>query len=257
MIKIAITGACGKMGRVIAALCEKRSDCEICAGIDLMGEQYAEFPVYKKVFDLPEKPDVIIDFSHPSALDDLLNYCKMNNVPLVIATTGYTDDERAKITAAAAQIPLFFTFNMSLGINLLVELSRKAAQILGGQFDVEIIEKHHNLKKDAPSGTAIMIAEAINEELGGSGRFVYDRHNVRKARGKEEIGMHAVRGGTIVGEHEVIFAGHDEVITLSHSAQSKEVFAVGAVNAAVFLASGKRSAGLYTMSDLIKEDNQQ
>ncbi len=251
MTRIAITGACGKMGRVIAGLVEQRDDCEVVAGIDLLGEKYADFPVYKKVFDLPEKPDVIIDFSHPSALPDLLSYGKMNNVPLVLATTGYTDEERGQITAAASQIPVFFTFNMSLGINLLVELARRATQILGDQFDIEIVEKHHNLKKDAPSGTAIMIAEAINEELGGRDHFVYDRHSVRKPRGRDEIGMHAIRGGTIVGEHDVIFAGHDEVITLSHSAQSKEVFAVGAVNAAVFLAG--RPAGLYAMSDLIKE----
>lgn len=239
------------MGRVIAGLVSGRDDCEIVSGVDVAGEQYAGFPVYRKVFDFPEKPDVIIDFSHPSALPDLLSYGKMNNVPLVLATTGYTDEERSQISAASSQIPVFFTFNMSLGINLLVELARKAAQILGGQFDVEIVEKHHNLKKDAPSGTAIMIAEAINEELGGKNRFVYDRHNVRKARDKDEIGMHAIRGGTIVGEHDVIFAGHDEVITLSHSAQSKEVFAAGAVNAAVFLAG--KPAGMYAMSDLIKE----
>lgn len=251
MTKIAITGACGKMGRVIAGIVKGRSDCEVTAGIDLCGEQYDSFPVYKKVFDMPEKPDVIIDFSHPSALPDLLSYGKINNVPLVLATTGYTDEERAEITAASSQIPVFFTFNMSLGINLLVELARKATQILGGQFDIEIVEKHHNLKKDAPSGTAIMIGEAINEELSNSKHFVYDRHSVRKERSKDEIGMHAIRGGTIVGDHDIIFAGHDEVITLSHSAQSKEVFAVGSVNAAVFLAG--KPAGLYAMSDLIKE----
>ncbi len=252
MTRIAITGACGKMGRVIAGICAQRSDCKVIAGIDLAGQQYADFPVVTKVFDLPEKPDVIIDFSHPSALPDLLSYGKMNNVPLVLATTGYSDEERAQITAASAQIPVFFTFNMSLGINLLVELARKATQILGGQFDIEIVEKHHNLKKDAPSGTAIMIGEAINEELGNKNHFVYDRHSVRKERGADEIGMHAIRGGTIVGDHDIIFAGHDEVITLSHSAQSKEVFAVGSVNAAVFLAG--KSAGLYAMSDLIKEN---
>lgn len=251
MTRIAITGACGRMGRVIAGLVKERADCTIIAGIDKLGEQYDEFPVYTKVFDMPEKPDVIIDFSHPSALPDLLSYGKMNNVPLVLATTGYTDEERAQITAASAQVPVFFTFNMSLGINLLVELARKATQILGGQFDIEIVEKHHNQKKDAPSGTAIMIAEAINEELGGKDHFVYDRHSVRKPRDKDEIGMHAIRGGTIVGEHDIIFAGHDEMITLSHSAQSREVFANGAVNAAVFLAG--KPAGMYAMSDLIKE----
>lgn len=252
MVKIAITGACGHMGKVIAGLIDERKDCAVCAGIDTTCKQYDEFPVFGKVFDLPEKPDVIIDFSHPSALPDLLSYCNMNNVPLVIGTTGYSDEEKSQITAASAQIPIFFTFNMSLGINLLAELAKKAVQVLGGQFDIEIVEKHHNRKKDAPSGTAIMLADAINEELGHKNRLVYDRHSVRKPRDKDEIGMHSVRGGTIVGEHEIIFAGHDEVITLSHSAQSREVFAVGAVNAAVFL-SGK-SAGMYDMGDLIKED---
>lgn len=254
MTRIAISGACGRMGRVIARLCKERDGCEVCAGIDKLGEQYDSFPVYKSVFDMPEKPDVIIDFSHPSALDNLLSYCKMNGVPAVLATTGYSDEERAKITSASEEIPVFFTFNMSLGINLLVELARKAAQVLGNDFDIEILEKHHNQKKDAPSGTAIMIAEAINEELGNSKHYVYDRHSVRKPRDKAEIGMSAIRGGTIVGEHDIIFAGHDEVITLSHSAQSREVFASGAVNAAVYLCG--KPAGLYAMSDLIKEDKQ-
>lgn len=250
MTKITITGACGHMGRVIAGLIAERADCSVSAGIDKFGGKYAEFEVYTSVFDLPEKPDVIIDFSHPSALPDLLNYCKMNNVPLVIGTTGYSEDEKAQITAASGQIPVFFTFNMSLGINLLAELAKKAAQVLGGQFDIEIVEKHHNRKKDAPSGTAIMLAEAINEELGSSKHYVYDRHAVRRARDKDEIGMHSVRGGTIVGEHDIIFAGHDEVITLSHSAQSREVFAAGAVNAAVFLSD--KAPGMYAMKDLIE-----
>lgn len=250
MVNIAITGACGHMGRVIAEIIGERSDCLVCAGIDKAGEPYSGFSIVNSVFDLAQKPDVIIDFSHPSALPDLLNYCKMNSVPLVIGTTGYSDEEKAQITAASAQIPIFFTFNMSLGINLLAELAKKAAQVLGGQFDIEIVEKHHNRKKDAPSGTAIMLAEAINDELGNSKRYVYDRHSVRKPRDKEEIGMHSIRGGTIVGEHDIIFAGHDEVITLSHQAQSREVFAVGAVNAAVFLAG--KPAGMYAMGDLIK-----
>lgn len=250
MVRIAITGACGKMGRVIAGLIAQREDCEVCGGIDIAGEQYDNFLVVKKVFDLPEKPDVIIDFSHPSALEDLLSYCKMKNVPAVIATTGYDEEQMEKIKLAAQQIPLFFTFNLSLGINLLADLAKRAAKVLGGQFDVEIVEKHHNLKKDAPSGTAIMLAEAVSGELPSKSRYVYDRHSVRKPRDKEEIGIHSVRGGTIVGEHEIIFAGHDEVITLSHSAQSKEVFAVGSVNAAMFLIG--KPAGLYDMSDLLK-----
>ena len=249
MIKIAITGACGHMGRVIAGIIGERSDCSVSAGIDMAGEAYESFPLVRSVYDLAEKPDVIIDFSHPSALPDLLNYCKMNSVPLVIGTTGYSDEEKAAITAASSQIPVFFTFNMSLGINLLAELAKKAVQVLGDQFDIEIVEKHHNRKKDAPSGTAIMLAEAINEELGNSRHYIYDRHAVRRPRDRDEIGMSSIRGGTIVGEHDIIFAGHDEVITLSHSAQSREVFAVGAVNAAVFLAG--KPAGLYAMKDLI------
>lgn len=251
MVNIAITGACGKMGRVIADIISARSDCRVCAGVDIVAEQYSDFPVYKNVNELTSKPDVIIDFSHPSALDSLLDYCKINNVPVVVATTGYTDDQIKQIKAASEQIPVFFTFNMSLGINLLVDLAKRATKVLGDQFDIEIVEKHHNLKKDAPSGTAIMIAEAINEELDNKMHYVYDRHSVRKPREKNEIGMHSIRGGTIVGEHDIIFAGRDEVITLSHSAGSKQVFAVGSVNAAVFLSGCEK--GLYQMSDLLSE----
>lgn len=251
MVNIAITGACGKMGRVIADIISARSDCRVCAGVDIVAEQYSDFPVYKNVNELTSKPDVIIDFSHPSALDSLLDYCKINNVPVVVATTGYTDDQIKQIKAASEQIPVFFTFNMSLGINLLVDLAKRATKVLGDQFDIEIVEKHHNLKKDAPSGTAIMIAEAINEELDNKMHYVYDRHSVRKPREKTEIGMHSIRGGTIVGEHDIIFAGRDEVITLSHSAGSKQVFAVGSVNAAVFLSGCEK--GLYQMSDLLSE----
>ncbi len=253
MVNIALTGACGKMGRVIADIVSARDDCRISAGIDLVTEQYSDFPVVKSVYDLTEKPDVIIDFSHPSALFEysILDYCKINNVPIVVATTGYTDEQISQIKSAAEQIPVFFTFNMSLGINLLVDLAKRATKVLGDQFDIEIVEKHHNLKKDAPSGTAIMIAEAINEELDNKMKYVYDRHSVRKPREKNEIGMHAIRGGTIVGDHDIIFAGRDEVITLSHSAGSKQVFAVGSVNAAVYLS--KCEKGLYQMSDLLSD----
>lgn len=250
MVKIAITGANGKMGRVIANLVAQRDDCQVVAGIDLNDTQNGQFPIVKKPAELSEKPDVIIDFSHPSALPDLLSYCTINNVPLVAATTGYSADEIATIKKTAEQIPIFFTFNMSLGINLLVVLGKRAVNVLGGQYDIEIVEKHHNLKKDAPSGTAIMIAEALNGELDNKMKYVYDRHNVRKAREANEIGMHAIRGGTIVGEHDIIFAGHDEVITLSHSAGSKEVFANGSINAAIFLSG--RESGLYDMSDLLQ-----
>ncbi|SEK95453.1 4-hydroxy-tetrahydrodipicolinate reductase [Ruminococcus albus] len=251
MTNIAICGACGHMGRVIADVISGRDDCKVIAGIDKVTAQYADFPIVANVADMAEKPDVIIDFSHPSTLDDLLSYCLSNGTALVVATTGYDEEQTAKIKKAAEQIPLFFTFNMSLGVNLLADLARRATKILGDQFDIEIIEKHHNQKLDAPSGTAIMLANAINEELDNRCSYTYDRHSVRAKRGKNEIGMHSVRGGTIVGEHEIIFAGRDEVVSLKHEAHSKSVFAVGSVNAAVFL-KGK-AAGLYAMDDLLKE----
>lgn len=251
MTNIAICGANGKMGRVIADIISQRDDCAVCAGIDKVTAQYADFPIVGSPVSLPDTPDVIIDFSHPSSLEDLLDYCMTNGVPLVIATTGYSDEQITKIKKAAESIPVFFTFNMSLGINLLAELAKKATAVLEGQFDIEIIEKHHNQKLDAPSGTAIMLANAINDTLETKCNYVYDRHSVRAKRGKTEIGMHSVRGGTIVGEHEIIFAGRDEVISLKHEAHSKSVFAVGSVNAAVFLKG--RTAGLYDMSDMLAE----
>lgn len=249
MTNIAICGANGKMGRTIAGCVNDRDDCTVVAGIDLNTEQYAEFPIVNAPDALPVKPDVIIDFSNPASLDALLAYCLSTGVALVVASTGYSDEQIAKIKAASEQIPVFFTFNMSLGINLLVNLAKKAAEVLGDQFDIEIVEKHHNQKIDAPSGTAIMLANAINETLDNSKTYVYDRHSRRQKREKSEIGMHAIRGGTIVGEHDVIFAGHDEVITLSHSAASKTVFAEGSINAAIFLKD--QPAGLYDMQMLI------
>ncbi|MBR4554410.1 MAG: 4-hydroxy-tetrahydrodipicolinate reductase [Ruminococcus sp.] len=248
MKNVVIVGACGKMGRVIAEIIEGRSDCQVIAGIDKL-DGGAAFPIFHSVNDLKEKPDVIIDFSHPSSLDDILGYAQANGTAVVIGSTGYSQEQIAQIHKASGQIPIFFTFNMSLGINLMAELAKKAVAVLGGQFDIEIVEKHHNQKLDAPSGTALMLADAINAELDKPYTYVYDRHSVRAKRSKTEIGMHSIRGGTIVGEHEIIFAGRDEVITLKHEAHSKSVFAVGAVNAAVFL-SGK-PAGLYSMSDML------
>lgn len=239
------------MGRVIASCILDRNDCEVVAGVDKVAEQYARFPVYATLAEVKEKADVIIDFSHPSALDDLLAYCRQTGTALVAATTGYSPEQTAQIKAAANEIPVFFSFNMSLGINLLAELAKKAVSILGDQFDIEIVEKHHNQKIDAPSGTALMLADAINDELDEKYQYIYDRHSQRKKRSKSEIGIHSIRGGTIVGEHDVIFAGRDEVITLSHSAASKQVFAVGAVNAAVYMAG--KPAGLYDMGDMLKE----
>ncbi len=248
MIKAVISGCCGKMGRVVADVINARSDIEVIAGIDVSVKECA-FTVYAKPQELPQVPDVIIDFSHPSALGALLEYAMTNGTALVLASTGYDDEQIAKIKSASHSVPIFFTANMSLGINLLSELAKKAAAVLGGQFDVEIVEKHHNQKIDAPSGTALMLANAINDVSEDKYNYIYDRHSVRRKRDKSEIGIHAVRGGTIVGEHEVIFAGRDEVITLSHAAYSKEVFAVGAVNAAAFMCG--KDAGLYSMADLI------
>lgn len=249
--KILISGASGKMGHAVAAAIAGRTDCIAVCGIDIQTAQYSDFPIYDSFAALNEKPDVIIDFSNPAVLDSLLSYCLTNGVPAVLATTGYSEEQIAKIRKAAENIPIFFSFNMSLGINLLVQLAKKSTSILGGQFDIEIVEKHHNQKIDAPSGTALMLADAINESLGDTCHYVYDRHSKRQKREKNEIGLHAIRGGTIVGEHDIIFAGHDEVITLSHSAASKEVFAVGAVNAAVFLAAQK--PGMYDMSAMMAQ----
>lgn len=238
------------MGKVIAGLVENRADCEIVCGIDINQCPGCLFPVYPKASDITEAADVLIDFSHPSALDSLIEFSEKNHaVPLVLCTTGYTPEQADTIREKSGELPIFYSRNMSLGINLLIELSKKAAKILGGQFDVEIIEKHHNQKIDAPSGTALMIADAISEVLPQEPNYMYDRHSQRKKRQDNEIGIHSVRGGTIVGEHEVIFAGRHEVLGISHSAQSKELFAVGALNAAVYM-NGK-NAGLYSMSDLI------
>ncbi len=250
MTDIILNGCCGKMGHVIQSIVSNRDDCKIVAGVDIRNTGDCDFPVYPSISEIKEKADVVIDFSNPVLLDELLEYGKKNSIPLVIATTGYDDCQKKKIHDAASYCPVFFTYNYSLGVNLLASLAKKAVNVLGSEFDIEIIEKHHNQKIDAPSGTALMLADAINEELDEKMKYEYDRHSKREKRTNNEIGIHAVRGGTIVGEHEIMFAGRDEIITLSHSARSKEIFAVGAVNAAVFMKGQK--AGMYEMSDLLK-----
>ncbi len=251
MVKVAIVGCNGKMGGFVAQAVENNSGCQTLFGVDAFGTNKYEFPVYTSFEGVSEKPDVIIDFSNPAALDGMLGFALANSVPCVICTTGYSTEQIEKIKKASGQIAVFYSGNMSLGINLLIELAKQAAKVLGNSFDIEIVEKHHNLKVDAPSGTALMIADAVSDTLEQEPQYVYDRHAYRKKRSKNEIGIHSVRGGTIVGEHEVIFAGHDEVVTISHSAQSKEVFAEGAVNAAAFLASQK--AGMYDMGNLLAD----
>lgn len=248
MTNILLCGACGKMGKMIANCAKDYSDVKIVCGVD-RAQELCDFPIFNSFDDVTIIPDVIIDFSNVAVLDSLLNFAIKNNVPVVLATTGYNEKQIETIKQASEQIPVFFSFNMSLGINLLCALSKKAAAILGDNFDIEIIEKHHNQKLDAPSGTAIMLANSINEQAGDKYNYEYDRHSKRAKRPKNEIGIHSMRGGTIVGEHEVIFAGNDEVITLSHSATSKAVFANGAIKAAVFMA--KMSAGIYDMNDLL------
>lgn len=238
------------MGGVIQNIVANRDDATIVAGVDKFNNNMTDFPVYESILDVKEEADVVIDFSNPSLLDSLLEYGKTTKTALVIATTGYDDCQKKKIAEASKECPVFFTYNYSLGINLLATLAKKAAALLGDEFDIEIVEQHHNQKIDAPSGTALMLADAINEELDNHMKYEYDRHSKREKRTKNEIGMHSIRGGTIVGEHEIIFAGRDEIITLSHSARSKEVFAVGAVNAAVFM-TGKE-AGMYDMAELVK-----
>ncbi len=249
MINILLSGANGKMGQAVTRAIDGMEGLTISAGFDINTEQKSSYPVYDNLSEVQEPVDVIIDFSHPAMLDPLLNYATSKNIPAVICTTGLSTEQISRLEYESKNIPIFFSANMSLGVNLLIDLVCRAAKLLEDNFDIEIIEKHHNQKLDAPSGTALAIADAIADTVSYPAAYTYDRHSVRKKRDKREIGIHAVRGGTIVGEHDVIFAGTDEVIELKHTATSKEVFAVGAVRAAVFLA--KQTPGMYAMKDLI------
>ena len=246
-----LTGAGGRMGKAVIAAVSESNEINIIAGVDINPMQ-AEFPVYLGISEVsPELgADVIVDFSHHTAIEGILRYALQANCAVVVCTTGHTEKELELIRQASEKIPVFRSGNMSLGINLLMALVRKAAEVLDG-YDIEIIEKHHNQKLDAPSGTALMLAKAAQDGISYQGELIYDRHEVRRKRGKNEIGIHSVRGGNIVGEHEVMFAGPEEIVTLSHSASSRDVFARGAVKAAVFMKG--RAAGMYDMQDVIKE----
>jgi len=254
-MKIMLTGYNGRMGRaVIEAAAEKPEEFNIVVGIEINPAAInVTFPVFLTPFDYKEKIDIIIDFSHHSAVDSLLEYAGNQKTPIVIATTGHTPEETELIKSYSDKIAIFKSANMSIGVNLVAEFAKKAAMLLKNDFDIEIIEKHHNQKLDAPSGTALMIAEEISSVFEDKNKpeYIYDRHNARKVRSKKEIGIHAVRGGTIIGEHEVIFAGTNELISLSHSAQSREMFANGALAAVRFLYN--KTPGLYSMKDLINE----
>lgn len=249
MTNIILSGCGGSMGHTVASCAARESQYKVVAGIDLNADSKNEFPVYRNPSEISEKADALIDFSNPSLLSPLLAFGVKNEMPLVLCTTGYSEDQVKELKKAAEKTAIFYSGNMSLGINLLIELAKKAAKVLGSAYDIEIIEKHHNRKLDAPSGTALMIADGISSALGRDMHYVYDRHSQRKPRENSEIGIHSIRGGTIVGEHEVIFAGPQEVITLSHSAQSRDIFALGALHAAEFLKS--KANGLYSMSDML------
>ena len=251
-IRVIVSGCNGRMGQVITRMCGETEDMEIVAGLDCNTERRNGYPVFADPMECQIKADVLIDFSNASLLDRLLPYCVQNRLPAVICTTGHTPEQLEALKKASEQVPMFRSGNMSLGINLLTNLLKKAAAVLGNGFDVEIIEKHHHTKVDAPSGTAIMLADAVSEGLSYEPEYVYERQSVRRQRGKTEIGISAVRGGTIVGEHEVMFCGQDEVVTFRHTAYSREVFANGAVTAARFLAK-VAEPGMYDMNDALAE----
>lgn len=250
MVRVIMHGCNGQMGQTIVRLIAADEEIELVAGVDAFDAGRNEFPVFKNITECTVEADAVIDFSAAAAVDGLLDYCVAKKLPCVLCTTGLSEQQLAKVQEASGKVAVLKSANMSLGINMLLKLLKQAAGILApAGFDIEIVEKHHNQKVDAPSGTALALADAVNEELNNSYQYVYDRSQVREKRTQKEIGISAVRGGTIVGDHDVIFAGADEVITFSHRAYSKAVFGKGAIQAAKFLAG--KPAGLYDMSDVI------
>lgn len=250
MTKVIMCGCNGKMGQVITELIKKDPAMETVAGIDLFQNRENEYPVFASFSECTVDADVIIDFSNPSLLDDLLDFAAHKNLPIVLCTTGLSEEQLEKVKLTSQKVAILRSANMSMGINTLLKIVRTAAQILAeAGFDIEIIEKHHNQKVDAPSGTALALADEMNQALGEQYQYKYDRSQERVKRNPKEIGISAVRGGTIVGEHDVIFAGTDEVIEFRHTAYSKAIFGRGAVQAAKFL-KGK-PAGMYDMRDVI------
>lgn len=250
LIKVLLCGAKGKMGRVLTDLIAQDTNMEVVAGIDSSEKSQFDYPIFTDFSQCDVKADIVIDFSHHSIIGDLIDYCVDTGTPAVICTTGLEESIIKKIDDSSNKVPLFRSGNMSLGVNLVMDLARKAAKILKDNFDIEIIEKHHKRKVDAPSGTAYMIAEAINDELEGSKDYNFGRSGRASKRKDTEIGIHAIRGGTIVGEHTVIYAGPDEIIEIKHSAMSRKIFAAGAIKAAKFLIDKKN--GLYNMDDILK-----
>lgn len=252
MTRVIMHGCNGKMGQMITQIIAEDAEIEIVAGIDASDHIKNTYPVFTDIADCDVEADAVIDFSTATAVDKLLAYCVEKSIPCVLCTTGLSEAQLAKVEAAAEKVAILKSANMSLGVNMLLKILKEAAGVLApAGFDIEIVEKHHNLKVDAPSGTALALADSINEEFDNEYEYVYDRSQARKKRDAKEIGISAVRGGTIVGDHDVIFAGNDEVVTFSHRAYSKAVFAKGAVQAAKFL-KGK-GAGRYDMKDVIAE----
>ena len=251
MTRVIMHGCNGKMGQTISGLIAADEEIEIVAGVDAYDEGKNPYPVFRAIEECDVAADAIIDFSAAPAVDALISYCVDRQIPCVLCTTGLSQEQLAKVQEASGKVAILKSANMSLGINMLLKLLKEAAGILApAGFDIEIVEKHHNLKLDAPSGTALALADSINEEMNHTYHYVYDRSQVREKRDGKEIGISAVRGGTIVGDHDVIFAGADEVVTFSHRAYSKAVFGKGAIQAAKFLAG--KPAGMYDMSNVIE-----
>ena len=250
MLDILLNGCNGKMGNAISSCCKNSSEYRIACGVDLYQSEIQPFPVFPSFQQVDCHADVIIDFSSPASIDNEIAFALDKKLPLVVGTTGLTDADKQKLVSLSRSVPVFNSSNMSLGINLQKDLICEAAKVLGDSFDIEIIEKHHNLKKDAPSGTAYLLADALKSELPYDPVYTYSRKESTEKREKKEIGIHSIRGGTIVGEHEVLFIGNDEVISIKHQAFSKNVFAEGALRAAAFIANKK--PGFYSMPDLLK-----
>lgn len=250
MTRVILNGCNGHMGRVLTDIISKDPEIEVACGIDPYTGVQNDYPVFTDIASCDVEADVVIDFSNAKAVDALLDYCEKVNLPVVLCTTGLSDEQLARVDETSKKIAILRSANMSLGVNTILDLLKKATEVFApAGFDVEIVEKHHNQKLDAPSGTAIALADAINEAADGQYTYVYDRHDRRQKRDPKEIGISSVRGGSIVGEHDVIFAGLDEVITIQHTAYSKSIFANGAVSAAKFLAG--KPAGMYGMPDVI------